>query len=365
MLYNPYDNQYKIGPILSKNGDFPGSTSAILTLPKIICGTSSLGNLYEELPFSDKLILIKAYLECYPAGGIFDSAGKYGAGLALEVLGEALMQLDIGHDNILISNKLGWFRTPLKEKEPTFEKGVWKNLKHDAVQKISYEGIIECYEQGNQFLGPYRPQLASVHDPDEFLAAAQTEREKEERFQNIIGAYKALEELKSDKKVSYIGVGAKDWRIIQRISRQIELDWVMLANSLTIYQHPDELLEFIGELTQRKIRIINSAVFNGGFLVGSNYFNYRPVQETDAQDRKLLLWREAFFQLCKQFCLKPAHVCIQFGITIPGIDSLALNSTSASRIKQNMEMILSPIPSAFWVAMKEKGLMRKDYPYLG
>lgn len=123
--------------------------------PQIICGTSSLGNLYEELSFPDKLNLVKTYLECYPSGGIFDSAGKYGAGLSLEVLASSLMHLDVDPGNILISNKLGWLRTPLKEKEPTFEKGVWKNLQNDAVQKISYEGIFECYEQGNQLLGPY------------------------------------------------------------------------------------------------------------------------------------------------------------------------------------------------------------------
>ncbi|WP_217605843.1 aldo/keto reductase [Chitinophaga sp. GbtcB8] len=333
--------------------------------PQIICGTSSLGNLYEELSFPDKLNLVKTYLECYPSGGIFDSAGKYGAGLSLEVLASSLMHLDVDPGNILISNKLGWLRTPLKEKEPTFEKGVWKNLQNDAVQKISYEGIFECYEQGNQLLGPYRPQLVSVHDPDEYLAAAGSEKEKEDRFQDILAAYRALQELKSERKVSHIGVGSKDWRIIQRISREIGLDWVMLANSLTIYEHPAELLEFVKELNQRNINIINSAVFNGGFLVGSNYFNYRPINESDPKDKKLLEWRSSFFALCNRFGLTPSHACIQFGISIPGIGSLALNSTSASRIKQNMEMISAEIPAAFWTAMKDRKLIALDYPYLG
>jgi len=364
MSYNPGANHDESRPTLSEKENSAVKAAAFLTLPRVISGTSSLGNLYEELPYGEKLTLIKAYLDCCADGGIFDTAGKYGAGLALEVLGKALADLNIAPDNILISNKLGWFSIPLEGEEPTFEKGVWKNLKHDAVQKISYEGIIECYEQGNQFLGQYRPQLVSVHDPDEYLSAARTEKEKEERFQDILDAYRALAGLKSDKKVSSIGVGAKDWQTIQRISGHVDLDWVMFANSLTVYQHPDELLAFIEELKQRNIRVINSAVFNGGFLVGSNYFNYRLVRETDAQDKKLLLWRDAFFQLCKQFSLTPAHVCIQFGISIPGIDSLALNSTSPGRIKQNFEMVSSPVPPAFWSAMKEKGLMNRNYPYL-
>ena len=42
------------------------------------------------------------------------------------------------------------------------------DLKHDAVQDISYQGILDCYEQGNTLLGKYQARLVSVHDPDEY-----------------------------------------------------------------------------------------------------------------------------------------------------------------------------------------------------
>jgi D-threo-aldose 1-dehydrogenase len=60
-------------------------------------------------------------------------------------------------------------RTELKTEEPTFEPVCGKDLKYDAVQKISYEGIIECFHQGNELLGGYIPQMISVHDPDEYF----------------------------------------------------------------------------------------------------------------------------------------------------------------------------------------------------
>jgi D-threo-aldose 1-dehydrogenase len=41
---------------------------------------------------------------------------------------------------------------------------VWKALRHDAVQKIGYDGIMECFEQGNELLGVYTPKMVSVHD---------------------------------------------------------------------------------------------------------------------------------------------------------------------------------------------------------
>ena len=75
--------------------------------PKIIFGTSSLGNLYTEISEDQKLALVR---NCFTENDgivMFDSAGKYGAGLALEVLGRCLTKLNIKDQEVQISNKLG------------------------------------------------------------------------------------------------------------------------------------------------------------------------------------------------------------------------------------------------------------------
>jgi D-threo-aldose 1-dehydrogenase len=172
-----------------------------LKLPKIVFGTSSLGNLFQAL---DENIKIEIVNECFRSRMpivAFDSAGKYGAGLALETLGKCLRHLNIPPENIIISNKLGWYRTDLINGEPTFEPGVWKNLKHDAVQRISYGGILDCFEQGNELLKGYPAQLVSVHDPDEYLRSASNLRDSQQRYNDILDAYKALEDLKQQGKV--------------------------------------------------------------------------------------------------------------------------------------------------------------------
>src|SRR4051812_39830117 len=185
-----------------------GNTNAIaLNLPPVIFGTSALGNLFVALSDADKLEIVK---ECvYHSKGtvVFDSAGKYGAGLALESLGKCLKKLNVKPEDVIISNKLGWVRTELKTEEPTFEPGVWKDLKYDAIQKISYEGILECFEQGNELLNGYVPQWVSVHDPDEYLATAENKQHEEKLYKDILDAYKALSDLKAQGKVQAIGVG--------------------------------------------------------------------------------------------------------------------------------------------------------------
>lgn len=335
-----------------------------IALPRVIAGTSLLGNLYEAYPYEQKKEIIKAYIEATNGTPVFDSAGKYGAGLALETLGKCLRELEIKPDEVNISNKLAWLRTPLNTEEPTFEPGVWKNLQYDAVQNISYQGIIACFEQGNELLRTYIPQMVSVHDPDEYLAASKDAEDEQKRYNDILEAYRALQDLKVKGLVKQIGIGAKTWTTIERIYNDVPLDWVMLANSLTIYHHPPELLSFVQRLYKDDVTVVNSAVFHGGFLIGSNYFNYQLVTKDDAEHKKLFTWRERFYTICKEFEITPAEACIYFGLHVPGVTSIALNSSSPHRTQQNIALANACIPGEFWIKMKEEGLINRDYSYL-
>ena len=332
-----------------------------LYLPSVIFGTSGLGNLFVALEEEEKLNIVNECVRLSNGKVVFDSAGKYGAGLALETLGKCLKQLNVQPENVVISNKLGWVRTKLETNEPTFEPGVWKNLKHDAVQKISYDGIMECFEQGNELLKGYIPQMVSVHDPDEYIATAKDRQHAEKLYEDILDAYEALYDLKARGKVQFIGVGAKNWKIVKRISKDVELDWIMIANSMTIKSHPQELLDFIAEMDKKGVYIINSAVFHSGFLVGSSYFDYRLIEKGNPQNEELFKWREAFFETCGRYNINPAVACVQFALNIPGVKSIALNTTHADRVQLNLEMVETNIPLQFWQELKYKNLIEANF----
>lgn len=330
----------------------------MMKLPRLIYGTSSLGNLYEALDFETKYEIVKS---CIQTGGeipVFDCAGKYGAGLALEVLGKSLKKIGLKTEDVLISNKLGWYRIPLEEgAQPSFEKDVWKDIRYDAVQKISYQGILECFYQGNELLNGFIPQMVSVHDPDEYLAAADSVKEEEQRFKKILQAYEALNALKAKGEVHSVGIGAKNWRVIQRISSFIKLDWVMIANSLTVHHHPTELMNFIQDLSHKGVTVINSAVFNGGFLVGSDYYNYCYVDKESKEGQELYQWRKLFFDICARYNLQPATVCVHFGLQLPGVTSIALNTSKPHHVERNRTMMNQDVSAGIWKDLKNAGLI--------
>jgi D-threo-aldose 1-dehydrogenase len=335
-----------------------------LQVPPIIFGTSCLGNLYEVVADETKLAIITEIFRHCPAPVILDSAGKYGAGLALEVIGDCLQKLNVPPTKVVISNKLGWYRTPLRGPEPTFERGVWAGIRHDAESRINYEGILQCHEQGCGLLGQtYAPQLVSVHDPDEYLAAAKTPDERKARFENVLGAYHALFELKAKGTVQAVGIGAKDWRVIREISERVDLDWVMFACSFTVYSHPTELLNFIAQLHSRGVGMVNSAVFNAGFLIGGAWFDYRKPDPV--KDAALFQWRDKFLAVCQKFRAKPADVCVQFGLAMPGMVAVALNTGKPERISENVDSATNEIPVTLWRALKDEGLIARHFSYLG
>lgn len=329
-----------------------------MNFPSIIFGTSGLGNLFVALEEKVKFEIVQECVRNANGPVVFDTAGKYGAGLALESLGRSLRALNVKPDEVIISNKLGWVRTELKTEEPTFEPGVWKDLQYDAVQKISYNGIIECFEQGNELLGGFIPQLVSVHDPDEYLAQAQNEADDARLYNDILEAYKALEELKAQGRVQEIGVGAKDWRAIERIAKDVKLDWVMIANSMTIMSHPQELIEFMRSLAEKGVRIFNSAVFHSGFVIGGNYYDYKLISPDTEKYKTLFKWRECFYALCEEFGVKPSEAGVQFALNIPGVTSIALSTTNPKRVKENIDIANAVVPAAFWEAMKSQKLIK-------
>lgn len=332
-----------------------------LCVPPVIFGTSCLGNLYQVVPDATKRALVAEMVKHCPAPIVLDSAGKYGAGLALEEIGRALRALNVPATDVVISNKLGWRRAPLTGPEPTFERGVWAGIAHDAQRDISYDGILRCYEEGNALLGVgCAAQLVSVHDPDEFLAVATDAADRARRMEDIVAAYRALFELKAAGRVRAVGIGAKDWRVIREVAARVDLDWAMFACSLTVYTHPRELLDLIAQLHARGVGMVNSAVFHAGFLTGGQWFDYRRVDPQ--RDAELFAWRAKFQAICQRFGARPADVCVQFGLAVPGIAAVALNTEKPERIAANVASGTTPIPAELWRALKAERLIAPHFP---
>ena len=349
-------------------------------LSPIVFGTSCLGNLYREIPFETKVEIAAEWFKAFNRP-VIDSAGKYGAGLSLECIGKALKALGKKNGDLTISVKLGWRRSrrlrrlgdkpPYQFEEPTFEPGAWKGIEYDAMQDISYDGILRCYEEAKDLLGGFPINLVSVHDPDEYLFHAGAPRargiprakraakraqcgvrrdDEDSAFSlalcEIKDAYRALFELKARGDVESVGIGSKDWHAIEMLWREgVRFDWAMFACQPTILVHPPELISFVNELKSAGVTLIDSAVFNGGFLLGSDMLDYRKADPE--KDSAAFAFRERYLGLCRRYGLDPAAPAVQYAYRL-GFDSVALNTSSPKRIIQNASYASVSVPDNFW-----------------
>ena len=165
-------------------------------------------------------------------------------------------------------------------------------------------------------------------------------------------------------KVKAVGIGSKDWKIIRELYEHVRFDWVMLANSFTIYHHPPELLSFIEQLHLDGVGIINSAVFHGGFLTGGDLFDYQDISRASEKGGIIYPWRESFNRICSKHQVRQGDAGIQFSISHPAIVSIALNTSKPEKMTRNVEIIQQEIPDEFWVEMKSEGLIDPDYKYV-
>jgi D-threo-aldose 1-dehydrogenase len=332
-----------------------------LRLPPLVFGATSLGNLFRASSDEEKAAIVRAWTTSQLSPIVIDTAGKYGAGMSLEVIGRELEALHVDPSSVVISNKLGWRRKPLVGDKPSFEPDAWFDLEYDAEQDISREGIIRCWEEGEELLGRYSAQLVSVHDPDDFLAAASDEEERKARHHQVVEAYAALTELKERGSVAAVGIGAKDWKTVELLLADCSFDWVMLANSWTILKHPRELDAFLHTLLARSIPVINSALFHGGFLIGGDLFDYRLIDPSNPVDQRLLSFRQELNALCEEFQTTVFRLGIEFGIAHPAVHSIALSSSRGDRVRGHLEILeqiaASPLPEALWQALRERGLL--------
>lgn len=328
-----------------------------LKIPPVVFGTTNLGNLFVAPSAETKQELIRSWFRQFSGPIAIDTAGKYGAGLALEVLGRELRNLGVDPGDVVISNKLGWRRVPLRGARPTFEPGVWIDLEHDAVQDIGREGILRCWDEAAETLRPFRQQLVSVHDPDEYLQAATSPADRDRRLGQILDAYHALERLREAGDVRGVGVGAKDWRVIEELDRHCRFDWVMLANSLTIMRHPPELLRFVQSLAAKGVAIINSAVTHGGFLTGGAFLDYRQVDASDPRHAEALDWRRRYRQVCEAVGVSPYDAAVAFGAAHPAVNAVALSTSRPERVGAMVSAACQPVPSALWEALSRERLI--------
>ena len=228
----------------------------MIELGRLALGTAPIGGLYESVEDETARAVVD---QAWKLGlRYFDTAPRYGAGLAERRLGAGLRGRP--REEFVVSTKVGRLLRPGRSE--------WGG----APELVDYfdfsqAATLRSLEESLGRLGLDRVDIVFVHDPDDHFDEA------------LAGSFRALRRLRDEGVVRAIGVGANQPEVLCRFAREADPDCFLVAGRFTALDRTAEA-ELLPLCEEKGITVIAGGVFNSGVIVGGTTFDY----ETAAPD---------------------------------------------------------------------------------
>ena len=303
-------------------------------------GTAPLAGLYEAVA-EDQAVSVISHAW---SKGIrhFDTAPLYGHGLAELRLGKALH--DQPRSEFVLASKVG--RLLRAEAPPEPGQSFRGTPPVNPMFDFSYDGVMRSVHESLERLRLDRIDILHIHDPDDHYDQA------------LQGAYKALDQLRSDGVIRAVGAGMNQAEMLARFAREGNFDCFLLAGRYTLLDQValDELLPLCVE---RGIAIIAGGVYNSGILAdpkpGARY-NYVTAPAA------LLQRAQQIQAVCDRHGVPLKAAAVQFPLGHPAVSCVVVGCRSAAHLDESLEMFEMAIPPALWQELKSEGLLPENAP---
>ncbi|NUW39461.1 aldo/keto reductase [Nonomuraea rhodomycinica] len=291
-------------------------------LPRLGLGTAPIGNLFQDVSEQDAAATVAAAVE----EGIvyFDTAPRYGHGLAEERLGRSLAALD-GAAEPVISTKAGWLLRP------------GSTVATDWTER----GVRESLESSLERLRRSSVDILYLHDPDDF-------REEVRRT-----AYPAARRLRDEGLAGAVGFGMNHSEPLAAYVAEFDVDVVLIAGRFSLLDH-EALTTLLPLCLKTGTAVVVGGVFNTGLLADPRpgaMFDYRPASGG------VLARAERCRAICAEFGVPLAAAAIQFPFLHPAVRSVAVGCRSAAEVRGNAAASRTEIPPELWRRLAEEGFV--------
>jgi D-threo-aldose 1-dehydrogenase len=212
----------------------------------------------------------------------------------------------------------------------------------------SHEFYLRFDDAGHLLGAPYAPSLITLNTTGGMLELRP--------FHEVLRRW--ADQNSSTRKFA-MGITVSRSSELDTIPNVAELGYVHLKHGPNILDHSTHRVEQIKCLAEQDVGVISSNVFAGGFLVGGRALNGRTIDLDTRADESLVAWRKAFTALCHGHGVRPAHACIQYALSTPGVAAVSLSTSNAERVVEAVHAATTQAPSALWASMKEEGLLAR------
>lgn len=307
-------------------------------------GGAPLGGNFVDLDYAQAAELIKT---ARGAGvSYYDTAPWYGFGRSERVMGDMLRATEY-----VLSDKVGRLLKPGAVENP-MEFGMIDPLPFHVVYDYSYDGIMRAYEDNLQRLGLDRIDILLAHDIGVFQHGGENER----HFRDLAtSGYRAMDELREAGLVKAIGLGVNENAVCNDALGIGDWDVFLLAGRYTLLEQTP-LGELFPACRKAGTSIICGGPFNSGILVGRDMWNYARAPKEVVEKAR------ALGDVADQFSVPLPAAALQFPLGNDIVTSVIPGPRSREEMEQIITWFEAPIPDAFWVELKSKGLLDASAP---
>ncbi|WP_075293059.1 aldo/keto reductase [Pararhizobium arenae] len=289
----------------------------------------------------------------------FDCAPMYGFGKSEHFLGHALRVNGI-RDSVVVSTKVGRVLKPASrtEKLDTVYGIDWIDpLPFLDTYDYTYDGIMRSFEDSQHRLGLDYIDVLLVHDVGRAWHGDQSEF-----YWNQLrkSGYRALDELRSSKAVSAIGLGVNETDSVVGVAREFAIDCALIAGRYTLLNH-EPLTSAFDELISRNVSVIAGGIFNSGILAtgasaASATYDYGKVPPQVIERVKKIE------EVCAKFGVSLPAAAMRFVYAHPAVATLLMGAKSSGEVSSNVTSMAEPVPQAFWAELKSRELLPASAP---
>jgi D-threo-aldose 1-dehydrogenase len=141
-----------------------------------------------------------------------------------------------------------------------------------------------------------------------------------------------------------------EWLVAHASMRELDLDCTMLAGRYTLLEQA-ALSPLLDDCLARGNAIVVAGPFNSGVLAGGNSFNYA------AAPPQVIECVRTLDTVCREFDVPLAAAALQFPLAHPAVVSCVAGAHDEAELAQNIGWFETPIPTAFWNALHQRGLI--------
>jgi len=319
-------------------------------------GGAAIGNLYRPVSEADAFDTVRA---AFNAGvRYFDTAPHYGFGLSEKRLGSALASID-PRQSAIVSTKVGRRLAPRPYADLTQPRqGFVSPEPFESEFDYGYDAVMYSYEDSRKKLKRDRIDILYVHD----LGRRTHGEAHAERFAEFMkGGYRAMRELRDSGAVGAIGLGVNEWEICEEALAHGDYDVMLLAGRYTLLEQ-SALETFLPLCARRGVSIVVGGPYNSGILARGVRGQSNLVYDYEPAPSHIIARVADIEAVCERHAVILPAAALQFPLAHPQVACVIPGMNSPAEVARAKEYLNTPIPAAFWRALRERKLIRPDAP---